>query len=156
MKAKLDHVGIVVSNLEKAMKFYSEMFGWKVPDEPPYNKILEIDVPGERTRYALLKANENTYVELLQPIEGPWLRRLKERGEGAMWELCIEVEDMQKFLKEIEKRGVKPLDRFDQPTDKKYELAPSGAKFLYLPPEKCFGTWIEILERPWRQKDFWG
>lgn len=151
-KMKFDHIGIVVKDLDKAIKFYSEVFGFRIPETGPYSKILEIDQPGYKIRYVLLEAN-GVYIELLEPKKGPWLKRLEERGEGSIWEVCFEVEDIDEAYDEFNNMGITPTDRFDRPLAKgRYTVSPSGARFMHLPLDKTYGTWIEILDRPWKRK----
>jgi methylmalonyl-CoA epimerase len=147
---KYDHVGIVVRDVEKAVRFYSEVLGWKMPESGPYSKILQVDVPGEKIKYAMLSSGE-TYIELIEPEEGLWLTYLEERGEGAMCELCVVVDDIEEARKNLEAIGIEPMDRFNEPLKEKFMEAPSGSRYFYLPPEETFGTWIEILQRPWKK-----
>jgi len=128
-----------------------DTFGWNLPKTGPYSKILEVDVPGEKIRYALL-VSYNSYIELVEPKEGLWMKYLEERGEGAICELCIRVDDIKQARKMLERKGITPMDRFNKPLKEKYILAPSGARYFYLPVQKTFGTWIEILERPWAKE----
>lgn len=146
-----DHVGIVVTDIEKSVKFYSEVIGWKLPESGPYSKILDIDIPGEKIRYAMLDAG-GKYFELIQPTEGVWMDFLKEKGEGAICELCVLVEDIEKAREHVEEMGITPMDRFRKPLTKGFEEAPSGSRYFYLPTEDALGTWIEVLERPWIKK----
>jgi methylmalonyl-CoA/ethylmalonyl-CoA epimerase len=141
MKIKFDHVGIVVKDIGKVAKFYKEALGCKA------GKIYQVDVPGYKLKYALLPIGED-YVELLEPETGPWIKRLEERGEGSLWELCFEVDDIEAFYDKMKKRGIILTDRFDQPLiEKKYVEVPTGSRFAYMPRDKTYGTWVEILER---------
>jgi len=151
MLGVFDHVGIVVRDVEKAVQFYSEVLGWKLPVEGPYSKILTVDVPGEKIRYAMLSSREN-YLELLEPHEGVWLDYLNEKGEGAICELCVLVDDIEEARRELESKGIVPTDRFKNPLREGYMEAPSGSRYFYLPEDQTHGTWIEILERPTTKK----
>jgi catechol 2,3-dioxygenase-like lactoylglutathione lyase family enzyme len=146
MLGPYDHVGIVVRNIEKSVKFYSEVLGWKLPESGPYSSILHIDVPGEKIKYAMLSSG-GTYVELIEPETGVWKDFLDEKGEGAICELCVLVEDINKAREQVEKMGITPRNRFREPLEKGFEEAPSGSKYFYLPSQETFGTWIEILQR---------
>jgi methylmalonyl-CoA epimerase len=148
MLGKFDHIGIVVKDVEKTVKFYTEVLGWKLPEEGPYSKILQVDVPGERIKYAMLESG-GTYVEFLEPEEGLWLEYLKTKGEGAICEMCVLVDDIGEARKKVVKMGLVPMDRFNKPLKEEYMEAPSGSRYFYLHPEDTFGTWIEILQRPW-------
>lgn len=151
-KVKFDHIGIVVKDLEKAIEFYSGVFGFRQPKTGPYSRVLEVDKPGYKLRYVLLSAN-GVSIELLEPKEGPWTKRLEEKGEGAICELCIEVDDIEEFHDKIKKMGITPVGRFGQSlVEEKYVEAPSGARFIYLPLDKTYGTLIEVLERPWKSE----
>jgi len=143
-----DHVGIVVRDIEKSLKFYSEVIGWKLPETGPYSKILHIDVPGEKIKYAMLSSGK-TYLELIEPEEGVWKEFLDEKGEGAICELCVLVKDINEARKKVESMGLTPMDRFRKPLEKGYEEAPSGSRYFYLPTEETSGTWIEVLQRAW-------
>lgn len=148
MKVKFDHVGIVVEDLEKSIKFYSDVFGFKQPKTGPYSKILIVDKPRYKVRYAML-TNNGFFIELLEGKEGPWEERLKEKGQGAICEMCFAVDNIEKFHDEIEKQGMTPVDGYGTPlVDKKYVEAPSGSRFIYLRPKETNGTLIEILQRP--------
>ena len=146
-----DHVGIVVSDIEKSVKFYSEVLGWKLPDSGPYSKILEIDIPGEKIKYAMLESG-GTYLELIEPEEGVWMDFLNEKGEGAICELCVLVDDIDEAREQVKSMGITPMDRFKKPLEDRVEEAPSGSRYFYLPTEETSGTWIEILQRPWLEK----
>jgi predicted enzyme related to lactoylglutathione lyase len=146
--AKIDHIGIVVKDLKRAMNFYSEVFGWKQPDTGPYSKMLEIERPGDKSKYVLLQGG-GPYIELFEPKEGPWLKRLNERGEGSIWQICVSVDNIEKFYDVMNERGITPVDSLNKPlTGRKYIVTSSGSKIFYLPPAKTYGTWFEILERP--------
>ncbi|MHA1388926.1 MAG: VOC family protein [Candidatus Thorarchaeota archaeon] len=146
MLGPYDHIGIVVKEIEKSIKFYSEVLGWKLPESGPYSNILNIDVPGEKIKYAMLSSGD-TYLELIEPEEGVWKDFLDEKGEGAICELCVLVDDIDKAREQIERMGLTPMNRFRKPLKKGFEEAPSGSKYFYLPSEETLGTWIEILQR---------
>ncbi|MFW9801750.1 MAG: VOC family protein [Candidatus Thorarchaeota archaeon] len=143
-----DHIGIVVSDIEKAIEFYSEVLGWNLPSEGPYSRILNVNIPGEKIRYVMLSSGD-TYLELIEPQEGVWMEYLEEKGEGAICELCVLVDDIKAARSIIESKGICPCDRFGNPLKDEFEEAPSGSRYFYLSSEDSFGTWIEILERPW-------
>jgi hypothetical protein len=93
-----------------------------------------------------------TYFELIEPREGVWMDFLKEKGDGAICELCVLVDDIEKARDHVEKMGITPMDRFRKPLKDGFEEAPSGSRYFYLPTKSTHGTWIEVLERPWLKK----
>lgn len=137
---KLDHVGIIVSKLEDSIKFYTETFGCKSLS------IISVDKPGLKLRSAMLSIGNN-YVQLIEPHEGPWVEKLKSDGEGAIWEICFEVEDIEEFYDQMKRKGITPVDILGRPLKEKYIVSSYGNKFFLLPKDKTLGTRIEVLER---------
>jgi len=152
MKVNVDHIGILVKDIEKAIEFYGKLFGWKIPEEEPYKgKIGFVDAPGHKYRYAMLKAPNNVYLELLEPVEGPWMKDLEEKGEGTFSEICVEVDDIEKLADQLREMGIALLDtniRTPIEKGKKYIVTPSGNKIFYVPREKTMGTQWEFIQRP--------
>jgi catechol 2,3-dioxygenase-like lactoylglutathione lyase family enzyme len=155
LKTKLDHVGIVVERLDKnIIDFYREVLGCEEP------KYFRVDNPDEEIDYVYLPfARGDSYVELLAPVRGPSLDFLKEKGSGAMFELCVEVDNIEEFYDEMKKRGITLCDPKGRPLppEKKWCSIPGDDnKYAYLPVDKTFGTIIEILERnTWRRETYW-
>ena len=142
MIIKVDHVGIVVKDLEKAMDFYVDNLGCKRGKIYDFPEDLQ---PGIAFRFTFLTVGDD-YIELIQPIKGPFLEILEEQGEGTMAELCLEVSDIEKCYDELKERGIILTDMHGKPLiDKKYVKARN--KWAYLPRNATFGTWIEFLER---------
>lgn len=148
MIIKVDHIGIIVENLDKKIiDFYTEIFGCERP------KYFKLDNPSEEIDYLHMRILDN-YIEVLSPKRGPFLDFLKEKGQGMMVELCFEVDDIKKFYERIKEKGItlvgpggKPL-----PPEKPYAMVPGdNNKYAYFPTDKSFGTIIEIIERcAWR------
>jgi methylmalonyl-CoA epimerase len=148
---KYDHVGIVVRDVEKALKFYTDVLGWTLPASGPYSKILVIDVPGEKIKYAMLESG-GTYLELIEPEEGIWMEFLQKKGEGAICELCVLVDDIMKAKTRVIDMGFTPMDRFQKPLKEDFMEAPSGSRYFYLSTKDTQGTWIEVLQRTRKKK----
>jgi catechol 2,3-dioxygenase-like lactoylglutathione lyase family enzyme len=150
-----DHVGIVVKDLDKSIDFYVNNLGatvGKIYEFSDVEAFFDKEEPGHSFRYTFLMY-ENGYLELLQPKRGPFLDILKERGDGAVAEVCLEVSDMAAFYDEMKKKGILLTDMHWRPfKGKKYIGSPSGNKFGYLPLEATGGTLIELLERGWQYK----
>ncbi len=85
----ISQVALVVNDLEKSMREYTETMGWGPWNiyeyKPP--RIHDIVVRGEPQEFTWIGAETPvgaTYVELLQPLEGPSIFRefIDRRGEG--------------------------------------------------------------------------
>jgi len=155
MKAKLDHVGIIVERLDKELiGFYREILGC---EEPHYFRVSNED---EEMNYVYLPLPRgDNYVELLAPVRGPSLDFLKKKGPGTMFELCVEVDNIEEFYDEMKKKGITLCDPKGRPltTEKKWCMIPGdNNKYAYIPEDKAFGTTIEILERcTWKRETYW-
>ncbi|GAF76400.1 unnamed protein product [marine sediment metagenome] len=130
MIRKIDHVGIVVRDLDKAIKLYSEAFGFKV-------KMIEV-MKENQTRIALIPVGE-VLLELIEPTgPGRAQRFLEEQGEG-FHHICFRVQDIDKALKEVGKR-VKVRDEKPRP-------GVAGSKIAFLDPQSLFNVKTELAER---------
>ncbi|MDP2857346.1 MAG: VOC family protein [Bacillota bacterium] len=141
---KPHHLGIVVKNLDKAAKFYEEYLGFE-----RVSKVFTVDDPDYGVRYVFVNAN-GILLELLEPIRGPWVERLAQRGEGAIWEICFAVDSVEEMYDKFKAKGITLEDRFGRPLIKQkyvHNVTSTGNKFAYVPAEAAFGTWIELLEQ---------
>jgi len=94
---KIEHIGIAVSNLEKANKLYSNILGIK-----PY-KMEEVEVEGVITSFF---KTSNTKIELLQGYSenNEISKFIKNRGEG-IHHIAFEVKDILFEIKRLKKLG---------------------------------------------------
>ena len=97
---KIDHVGIVVRDLDKAVKLYKKLLG--VP------MILEEN----KGWISAIVKTESGKLELMQPTDesSPVGKALARRGEG-IHHLAIEVDDVQAYLDKAEKLGLTLVDK---------------------------------------------
>ena len=155
VKVKLDHIGILVEKLDdKMIKFYQDVFGLG------REKHFHIKNDEEEINYVYLPFSKgDNYVELLAPVSGPSKELLDKKGQGTMFELCVEVESMQEFYDEMRKRGIILRDSLGRPLppEKPWCMIPGDDnKYAYLPTDKTYGTTFEILERcTWKRSTYW-
>ena len=97
---KIDHVGIIVRDLDKTVRLYKDLL--KQP------MIFE---ENKGWRSAILYT-ESGKLELMQPTEEDSSvgKALAKRGEG-IHHLAIEVEDVQTYLDRAEELGLTLIDR---------------------------------------------
>ncbi len=143
---KLNHFAVVVKNIEKAIQFYSDVLGWRKPKNGPFSKIYSIDTPGFKVKYVHLQIADY-YLQLIEPKEGPRLKLLEEMGEGAVSTIAFRVDDIEKSYTELREKDVIPVDLHGKPfDDRKFDVAPGGIKFFFLPKEKTCGLNIEFIQ----------
>lgn len=138
---KIDHVAILVKRIDKAAEFYRDTFGCGSA------KVFELNESSSKIKYALLPIEQN-YIELIEPVNGILKDIMETEGEGYLYEVCFEVDDIERFCNKMRERGIALIDINGVPLgDRKILSAPSGNKYVYLSQKNTFGTRIEILER---------
>ncbi len=134
MPKRIDHVAIIVRNLEQALVFYRDTLGI----EPSLIK----EVPTEQVRIAFLPMGgpEGSEIELLEPTspDSSLTKFLEKRGEG-MHHICLEVDDIDAAMQEMQEKGAAVLDK--QP-----RTAAEG-RAIFLHPKGTNGVLLELLEK---------
>ena len=131
MLGKLNHVAIVVPDLEAASAIYRDTLGAQV-SEP-----LELTEHGVITVFVELP---NTKIELLHPlgIDSPIARFLQNNPSGGMHHICYEVEDIAAAATKLRESGARVLG------DGKPKLGAHNKPVLFLHPKDFCGTLIEL------------
>ncbi|HET6373468.1 MAG TPA: methylmalonyl-CoA epimerase [Candidatus Polarisedimenticolia bacterium] len=127
----VDHIGIAVASIAKALEFYEGALG--LAARPPE------EVPTEQVRVAFLPVGE-TRLELLEPLspESPVARFISRRGEG-IHHLCLRVGDLDAALQAVEARGgeiIPPAPR----------VGAGGRRIAFIHPRSTGGVLIELKE----------
>lgn len=126
---KIDHIGIVVADLTKAVKSYAQNLAL------PY--LHEETNEAYHCKIAFLHCGE-VLIELIEPTgEGPSKTFLDAHGEG-LHHICYEVENIQEALTEAQEQGL---------TD--YTEAAVGAgdsRVFFLKPSAVCGVETEFVQ----------
>ena len=134
MPKRIDHVAIIVRNIEQALAFYRDTLGI----EP--SAIQE--VPTEQVRIAFLPMGGpgGSEIELIEPTtpDSNLTKFLEKRGEG-LHHICLEVENIDIALAQMREKGASVLD--SQP-----RIAAEG-RAIFLHPKGTNGVLLELLER---------
>ena len=134
MPKRIDHVAIIVQDIELALGFYRDTLGI-TPGE-----IKE--VPSERVRIAFLPLGgpAGSVIELIEPTtpDSSLAKFLEKRGEG-LHHICLEVENIDATLVEMQEKAVPVLDK--QP-----RVAAEG-RAIFLHPRGANGVLLELLEK---------
>jgi methylmalonyl-CoA/ethylmalonyl-CoA epimerase len=131
MIGRLNHVAIVVPDLNKAATLYRDALGAKVSDPvaiPPHGvTVVFVELP-------------NTKIELLEPLgEGSPVRSFLERNPaGGMHHVCYEVEDIIAARDKLQAEGARVLG------DGEPKLGAHDKPVLFLHPKDFCGTLVEL------------
>ena len=134
VKAKgLDHVAIVVRDLEKAIAFYQEAFGLE---------LAEVEEVKEQKVRTAIFGHGLGRIELICPTEPDTsvAKFLDKRGEG-LHHICIEVEDIEASLAELKKQGAPLIDATPK-------IGAGGAKIAFIHPKGTHGVLTELRQGP--------
>ena len=127
---KIDHIGIAVRDIDQALQVYQVALGL------PVDEILE--VPDQQVRVAFLPVGESN-IELVQPAgeASGTARFIEKRGEG-IHHICLQVEDIDAALRQLEANGVALIDREPRPG--------AHGRFAFVHPRGTHGVLLELVE----------
>ncbi|MCC6166396.1 MAG: methylmalonyl-CoA epimerase [Caldilineaceae bacterium] len=131
MFSRIDHVGIVVQNLDASLKTYCDDLGFQL--------LQRVEIPEQMVEAAFLDAGNGT-IELIAPTDesSGTARFLQNRGEGTH-HICFEVDDIEAVLGALRARGLRLID----------ETPRQGVHGLvaFVHPKATHGTMIELLQK---------
>jgi methylmalonyl-CoA/ethylmalonyl-CoA epimerase len=134
MPRRIDHVAIIVHNIEQALAFYRDTLGI-TPRE-----IKEVSTEQVRIAFLPMGGPGGSEIELIEPTnpDSSLARFLEKRGEG-LHHICLEVDDIDAALADMQAKGAPVLDK--QP-----RLAAEG-RAIFLHPRGTNGVLLELVER---------
>ena len=135
MSYRLDHVGIVVNNIEEAAKLYANKLGL-TPWEGGITTVPETGVK------MTLLPREGIFIELLEPIdsESRFAKFLSEKGEG-LFNLSVFTEDFDAEVSALKKKGVAV-----QEEEIKSVFPGHTVRLAWVPPEATRGVWFQLID----------
>ena len=131
MIGRLNHVAIVVPDLERASRTYRETLGAKVSapkDQPDHGvTVVFVELP-------------NTKIELLQKLgdASPVAKFLERNPDGGIHHICYEVDDIIAARDKLKAEGARVLG------DGEPKIGAHGKPVLFLHPKDFVGTLVEI------------
>jgi methylmalonyl-CoA/ethylmalonyl-CoA epimerase len=131
MIGRLNHIAIVVPNLEVAADLYRSQFGANV------SEAVDLQDHGVTTVFVNLP---NTKIELLHPFgeASPVSRFLEKNPDGGMHHICYEVEDIENAVSVLSASGMRILG------DGKPKIGAHNKPVIFLHPKDGLGTLIEL------------
>lgn len=133
MLKKIDHIGIVVSNLDESLRKYRRTFSI---DAKLIETLQDIGV-----RIAFVPVGE-VMLELVEPLapgKGNIGEFLKRNGEG-FHHIAFRVENLDQLLSRLQSSGIALRDNEPRPGG-------AGAWIAFLEPEETNNVLTELVER---------
>ena len=131
---RIDHVAVVVRDLESALQFYRDTLGIQP------SRVLDFPREGVRIAFLPLGGADGSEIELLEPLDpnGSVARFLEQRG-GGLHHICLEVPDIDRALADLKAAGARVLDESPRPT--------AEGRGVFLHPKGTGGVLLELVQR---------
>ena len=131
MKATLDHIGIAVSDLGEALRFYRDALGLEVesPEEVPSQRVRAHFIPAGESALELLEATDDT---------SPIAKYTAKRGPG-LHHITLRVDDIVAALATLKQRGVRLIDEAPRP-------GAHGSLVAFIHPSSAHGVLVELKQ----------
>ena len=131
MKARIDHIGIAVSDLTQSLAFFHDALGLEL--EAPE------EVPAQRVRAHFLQAGEAA-IELVEPTsdDSAVARFIARRGPG-IHHLALRVDDIVAALAELKAKGVRLIDETPRP-------GAHDSLVAFIHPSSAHGVLVELKQ----------
>ncbi len=128
---KIQHLGIAVKDLDRAVAFFRDVLGL------PFEGYETVDE--QKVKTAMFRVGE-TKVEILASTspDGPVGRFLEKRGEGVH-HVCFKVADIDGAISRTRSMGVKMIDETPK-------SGVHGTRVAFLHPKDTFGVLMEYAQ----------
>jgi methylmalonyl-CoA/ethylmalonyl-CoA epimerase len=135
---KIDHVAVIVPDLEEAILVYQNSFGVKI-------HTREINEEGG-FEIASFQVGESHF-EILSPIRSDSVISgiLEKRGPG-IHHIAMEVEEIEKSISDVKAKGLRLTS--DVP-----RRGSDDTRITFIHPKSLFGTMLELVEVPNHHKE---
>ncbi len=131
MAKEVDHIGILVSNLEEATKLYQDCFGATIEKTET--------IPERGVKATVLTLTRGTKLELLEPLpDSNMARILEKRGEG-LHHITFEVDDVDGELSRLSELGVELIDKKPRPG--------LEGMVAFIHPKSVRGVLVELCQK---------
>ena len=130
---RIDHVAIVVRELETALRFYRDILGIAP------SRVIDFPREGVKIAFLPMGGPGGSEIELLEPTDpaGGVASFLEKRGEGPHY-LCLEVENIDEALAELTAAGAAVLDTAPRPA--------AEGRGIFLHPKGTGGVLSELVQ----------
>ncbi|MBP1629763.1 MAG: mce [Bacteroidetes bacterium] len=126
---KIEHIGIAVSNLDEAIRYWEDIMGLKC-----YNIEEVVD---QKVKTAFFKVGE-VKIELLEATspESTIASFIEKKGQG-IHHIAFAVDNTNEALSDVEAKGVKLIDKTSR-------AGAEGLKIGFLHPKSTMGILTEL------------
>ena len=130
---KVDHIGIVVADLDAALRTYAVICPGVIPQDEP--------VADGSMRMAILHL-DNIKLELMEPLQAdsPTGKFLDKHGEG-LHHIAYKTNNIEDSLQSVAENGIRLID-------KEARIGAEGLFIAFLHPKDTFSVLTEFCQDP--------
>ena len=131
MFGRIDHIGVVVADLDEAISLYAERFAMREQHR---------ETVGEQGVEAVLLEVGEGHVELLRPLDpGNAVGRFLERNGPGMHHVAYQTDDIDQALARLRDAGLRLID--EEP-----RTGIRNSRVAFLHPKATLGVLTELVE----------
>ncbi len=130
---RIDHVGIAVADLDEAIRFYEDAYGFR---------CVHVEVNEEQgVREAMMEVGgSGSYVQLLQPLSpDTTIGRFLEKSGPGIQQMAYRVDDIDTTCAHLRDQGLRLL--YDAP-----KSGTAGSRVNFIHPKSAGGVLVELVE----------
>ena len=132
----IDHVGLAVPDLEEAITFHREVFGWR----ELHREVNEEQGVAEAMLGTGEQGEENAKIQLLAPLkEDSSIGKFLARNGQGIQQLAYRVRDIDEASRVLRERGMRLL--YDEP-----KRGTAGSRINFVHPKDARGVLLELVE----------
>jgi methylmalonyl-CoA/ethylmalonyl-CoA epimerase len=132
MKIKrIEHVGIVVGNLEQSRALWEDCFGIKLTGTEK--------MPDRPVELAFYPVGDSMVELIAGTTPDSKQAKMVAEGKGGLNHICFEVEDIDEALEELKAKGIPLLDAVPR-------IGHGGARIAFLDPSATGNCLIELAQ----------
>jgi len=129
----IDHVNILVKDLEAAMDFFCDVFGSKFIGPIDHQPQLPIRIAVDNVGFALQSPTSRDH---------PFAKQIDERGEGV-GSIAVKVSDIDEGVAELKAKGLRLVR---MPPEQREIVELPSLKSALFSGENAFGVQIELVQ----------
>jgi methylmalonyl-CoA/ethylmalonyl-CoA epimerase len=129
----VDHIGIAVADLDQAVAFYADNFGFRLV----HQEVNE----GQQVREAMLAVGDSgVYLQLLAPLAADSViaRFLERQGQGVQ-HVAYRVTSLDEAMAAVREQGMRLL--YEEPRP-----GTSNSRINFIHPKDAGGVLVELVE----------
>ena len=128
----LDHIAIVVKNLDESIDLYTRTLG--------FTQIYRETIADQNVEAVGLQAGESI-IELLRPLDdGSPIAKFRGDAQSKLHHTAYRVEDIKAKLAELKARGVRLIDEEPRP-------GAHGNSIAFIHPKSTGGVLVELCQK---------